>query len=124
MKMYFHFGFGDQFLFKDLHIDSTLQMWTICGILFLVSILYEYIKYIRVVRCGCQINKHCVVTETGDSQHNENRYVGSLRTRRHRLIQTVLHTVQTIISIIIMLSIMSFNLCIIFAILVGKLLFL
>lgn len=126
-KMFFHFGFGDQFLFEQLTIDSTLKMWSVCGVLFVLSILFEAIKYVRCVHCGCQAGKAHCVTENGDSQDTEtnvglarNCYVGRLRTRRHRLIQTMLHTAQTTLGFLLMLSVMSFNLCIIFAILVGK----
>lgn len=125
MKMYFHFGFGDQFLFEGLYIDRAWKMWPICGALFLLTLLYEYIRYIRCVQCGCQL-KHCI-TENGDTQDSGTRsrlsrpcYVGCVRTRGHRLYQTALHLMQTTLGFIIMLSVMSFNLCIIFAILVGK----
>lgn len=127
MRMYFHFGFGDQFLFEQLKIDSTLKMWTVCGVLFLLTMLYECIKYIRCVHCGCQMSKNFPVDNGENLQDNEtnirlarNCYVGRLRTRRHRLIQTLLHTAQTSLGFLLMLSVMSFNLCIIFAIIVGK----
>lgn len=128
MKMYFHFGFGDQFLFEHLHIDNTLKMWSVCGALFLLTLLFEAIKYIRCVHCGCQSMKsHHVSTENGDLPDNDtnirfmrNCYVGRLRSSRHRFIQTLLHTAQTSLGFLLMLSVMSFNLCIIFAILVGK----
>lgn len=129
MKMYFHFGYEDQFLFEQLNIDSQIKMWTLCGVLFLLAVIFEAIKYARCVRCGCHSSSHsnCATNENGDLQDNgtsvrlaHNCYVGRLRTRRHRLIQTVLHTAQTALGFLLMLSIMSFNLCIIFAVLVGK----
>ena len=127
-KMYFHFGFGDQFLFEQLHIDSCVKMWTVCGVLFLLTILFESIKYVRSVRCGCHPNKEDRGGDNADLTNDNdtnvrlahNCYVGRLRSRRHRLIQTLLHVIQTTLGFILMLSVMSFNLCIIFAILVGK----
>lgn len=134
MKMYFHFGFEDQFLFEQLNIDSCLKLWATCGVLFLLTILFEAIKYVRCVRCGCSANSNNALTangggcHSGDSQDNETNvrlaanhscYVGQLRSRRHRLIQTLLHTLQTTLGFILMLSVMSFNLCIIFSIVVG-----
>lgn len=128
MKMYLHFGFGDQFLFEHFVIDSTIKMFSVCGVLFLLTILYESIKYVRCVSCGCQAAKTHCATDNGDIQDNEtnvrlarNCYVGRLRTRRHKLIQTLLHTAQTSLGFLLMLSIMSFNLCIIFAVVLGKL---
>lgn len=126
-KMYFHFGFGDQFLFEQLRIDSCVKMWSVCGLLFALSVVFEAIKYVRCVRCGCHSSKSDCATENGDLQDNEtnvrlarNCYVGRLRSRRHRLIQTLLHTAQTCLGFLLMLSVMSFNLCIIFAIIAGK----
>lgn len=130
-KMYFHFGYGDQFLFEHLSIDAYWKMWSICGVLFIITILYEFLKYVRCVHCGCQMGRNNFHAENGEHlqdnndtnvqcQLAQNCYVGRLRTRRHRLIQTLLHTAQTSLGFLIMLSVMSFNLCIIFAIIVGK----
>lgn len=126
MKMYFHFGFGDQFLFEKLHIDNTFKMWLVCTVLFVITLIYEMVKYVRCVHCGCQ-KTHCTGSDNGETLQDEtnriavnNCYVGRLRTQRHRLVQTVLHTIQTALGFILMLSVMSFNLCIIFAIIVGK----
>uniref|UniRef100_A0A6G1SEJ5 Copper transport protein n=1 Tax=Aceria tosichella TaxID=561515 RepID=A0A6G1SEJ5_9ACAR len=132
MKMYFHFGFEDHFLFEQLNIDSSVKLWATCAGLFLLTILFEAIKYARCVRCGCIINRSAHTSPNGnvcpsDLQDNEPNvrlaahscYVGKLRSRRHRLIQTVLHTLQTALGFVLMLSVMSFNVCIIFAILAG-----
>lgn len=120
MKMYFHYGYENQFLFHSLAIDSPFKMWLLCAGLFSISIVFEFIKYVRCVRCGCSPSQPL----GGDNNEPNvrlahNCYVGHLRSRRHRLIQTVLHTMQTAIGFMLMLSVMSFNLCIIFAILVG-----
>lgn len=127
MKMYLHFGFGDQFLFENLTIDSTFKMWSVCGVLFVLTLLYESIKYVRCVHCGCQMSKSFSADNGESLQDNEtsvrlarNCYVSRLRTRKHRLVQTLLHTAQTSLGFLLMLSVMSFNLCIIFAIVVGK----
>lgn len=129
MKMYFHFGFGDKFLFKQLRLDTTFKMWLTCGVLFLLTLLFEAIKYMRSVRCGCHPTNSCngngINNHAGDQTGPEVRfahtcYVGRLRTKGHRLIQTLLHVAQTVIGFVLMLSVMSFNLCIIFAIVVGK----
>lgn len=124
MRMYFHYGYEDQFLFQQLSIDSPIKMWTLCAVLFILTILFEAIKYVRCVRCGCSSSNPA---DNGDLQDNgttvrlaHNCYVGRLRTRRHRLIQTLLHVTQTALGFLLMLSVMSFNLCIIFPILLGK----
>lgn len=127
-KMYFHGGYEDQFLFAQLSIDSPLKLWIVCSVLFVLTILFEAIKYVRCVRCGCRAEKMApCANENGDLQDNEtnvrmarNCYVGRLRQRRHRVIQTLLHSAQTSLGFLIMLSVMSFNVCIIFAVLVGK----
>jgi hypothetical protein len=132
MKMYFHFGFEDQFLFEQLNINSYIRFWATCGALFLLTILFEAIKYARCVRCGCLNQENFPSANgnvcSGDAQDNgpcvrlatHSCYVGRLRSRKHRLIQTMLHTFQTALGFVLMLSVMSFNLCIIFAIVAGK----
>lgn len=119
MKMFFHFGFGDQFLFEPLYIDSTFKMWATCGVMFILCLIFEFIKYVRVVRCSCS-----QLSEVNDNDNNiriaRNCYINSKRSRKNRLIQALLHVLQTAIGFVIMLAVMSFNLCIIFAILVGK----
>lgn len=130
MKGYFHSGFGDQFLFEALVVDSTLKMFSICGLMFLLSIAFEYVKYFRCVRCGCPSGKsRCPSDSVGDMNDDNNTnnltshdtcYVSRYRTDRHRLMQTILHTTQTTLGFLLMLAVMSFNLCIIFAILFGK----
>lgn len=129
MKMYFHFGYEGQFMFEQLKIDSPIKLWGFCFIIFLASVLFEFIKYIRCVHCGCSTAKSNCNIDGGDISDNNdtntrlarnNCYVSRLRSRRHRCIQTVLHTAQTALGFVIMLSVMSFNICIIFAILVGK----
>lgn len=130
MKMYFHGGYEDQFLFQNLSIDTPLKLWSLCGVLFLLSMVYEAIKYVRCVSCGCQSSKQGSQASNGnfagDLQDNETNvrlarscYVGRLRSRRHRLIQALLHTVQTSIGFLLMLTVMSFNVCIIFAVVLG-----
>jgi len=130
MRMFFHYGYEDQFLFQNFKIDSPLKMWLTCTILFGLSVLFEAIKYVRCVRCGC-VGGQPKFCSNGTSESNlddngtnsrivRNCYVGRLRNHRHRLIQTLLHTVQTGIGFVLMLSVMSFNLCLIFAIVVGK----
>lgn len=131
MKMFFHYGYEDQFLFEHFGVDSPLKMWFTCGLLFAISVIFEAIKYVRCVRCGCINGKPLDCSNgTSDGNLNENGtgvrlarncYVGRLRSQKHRLIQTLLHTTQTALGFVLMLSVMSFNLCLIFAILVGKL---
>lgn len=131
MKMFFHGGYEDQFLFENLNVDTPVKLWTVCGVLFILSIIFEAIKYVRCVSCGCKANKSdCTTTNANfseDPQDNEtnvrlarNCYVGRLRSRRHRLIQALLHTLQTALGFLLMLSVMSFNVCIIFAVVLGK----
>lgn len=156
MKMYFHFGFEKSFLFSCFNVDTPVKLWLTCGLLFFLSIIYEAVKYVRCVRCGCQmcnkigtnlpIAKNDQVqrdSEAGDccSQRDDNNtsensgsgpiirdggtfrkacLVGNLRHRKHRILQTALHTIQTIIAYVLMLAVMSFNVCVIFAIIVGE----
>lgn len=131
MKSYFHFGYEGQFFFKNYAVDNTVYMFATCAVICIMAIVFEYIKYIRCVRCGCPSGRNTCPSVTDGSgdcnsgpnvqlSRNPNCYVGHLRTRRHRLSQTLLHTLQTVIGLLIMLAAMSFNICIIFAIIVGE----
>lgn len=126
MRSYFHGGFGDQYLFECLVLDSKLKMWSVATLLLVISIAFEYVKFIRCVRCGCSPSRRfkCATVSDNvaiqDDLGPDSCYVGRFHTRKHRLIQTLLHTFQTTLGFVIMLSLMTFNLCLIFPIIVGK----
>lgn len=149
MKMYFHFGLNDTLLFKGLVLDSRFKIWAASTVLFLLSFIYEYIKYVRSVKCGCQASKQsqvvaqaestgssCCMPQTSNgtrcnadnntgselmiAPNRDNCFVSILRNKRHRFLDTLLHTLQMAIGYILMLSVMTYNVCIIFAILMGK----
>lgn len=130
MKMYFHFGFEDNFLFPQLNIDSSLKMWSVCGAMFLLCIIFEAIKYVRSVNCGCRVVKNQPMSENVEFNNVDthirsvrNCLVSEARSTKNKLSQTLLHVAQTTVGLTIMLAAMSFNVCIIFAILVGTFIF-
>jgi len=54
MRMYFHFGLGDLFLFKGFVLDSGQAMCIVCLLVFLGAILIEAIDYTRgYLSCRC-----------------------------------------------------------------------
>lgn len=166
MKMYFHFGLGDQVLFESFIMDSTLKLWLTCVALFFVAILLEAIDYSRgYLSCRCVpkdrevlisngrhtaptssnqahlINSSSIRNEPDGGQQwsccngssignqilNTNKRCGSqyfpvksLDSTSVRLVQSSLHFIRTGISLCLMLVAMTYNVCLIFPILLGK----
>lgn len=129
MKNYFHHGFGDQFMFRKLVIDDSVTMIAVCAVLFILAMGHEYIKSWRFVKScslgvvsSTSINRNNAVGglsaggEPSESDHIFDRSV-NLQTRA---IHTMVQMVQTTLGFVIMLAVMSFNICIIFAVILGK----
>lgn len=55
MRMYFHFGLGDQLLFRSLIVDSNYKLLAACLVLCLASILNEAIRHWRTIKCNCEL---------------------------------------------------------------------
>lgn len=159
MKMYFHFGLGDQLLFSNLIIDSQVKLCLACLILFGLAMLLEAIKFLRGLRCRCelkpfhkklsgQMHLHdaaqerahnnncdsnnqsahpCCLTKTISNSQHTNNYIhcefGLFRheSRTYRFAQATLQFICTSLSFALMLAAMTYNVCIIFAIVSGKL---
>lgn len=160
MKMYFHFGLGDQLLFSNLIIDTQVKLCLACLILFALAILLEAIKFLRGLRCHCQLrpfhkklsgqahlheltqegshndcddprnrsaaNLCCLSYKSIPNQRTSGNYVhcefGLFKheNRTYRMVQATLQFICTGLSLTIMLAAMTYNVCIIFAIVSGK----
>lgn len=161
MMMYFHFGLGDQLLFSNLIIDSQVKLCLACLVLFALAILLEAIKFLRGLRCHCELrifrkklsgqaHLHELTQERSQNDcddHRSNRSsahlccsnyksISNQRTngnyvhcesglfkhenRTYRIVQATLQFICTSLSLTIMLAAMTYNVCIIFAIVAGK----
>lgn len=96
-------------------------MWTACGLLFIMAVMLEALKYYRRVGCKCSstIGSNSILGDDGDHIiRGQGMLPGLLH--KERICQTVLHIVQTILAYTLMLAVMTFNLCLCFAIVSGK----
>lgn len=107
-KTFFHKGNEYQFLFSEFSIDGASKRLALFGLLFFASALRQFIRYVRRVHCECSAD------DTTDI------YGRRRVTKRHKFVQTILYTVQSAIGYLIMLSVLSFNINIIIAIIAGE----
>lgn len=150
MKMYFHFGLNDQVLFERLILDSNFKLCLTCIILFIIAIFCEALKYLRGLRCRCELVKpfHSKLLSHDHPQSDDNNRTGGYHEResgrlcctgrnangvvhcqlglfRHqnksyRLSQAFIHIICTTLSLTLMLVAMTYNVCLIFSIVLGK----
>lgn len=120
MKMYFHFGLGDLLLFKGMNLDTNLRLVLACLMLFLMSIVLEAMSRARI--CLCNSASH-PQGSPATQPPVDGVYSGpcGLRMRSHRrCLQALIQFFRTFLSLTIMLAAMSYNICLIFAISLGK----
>lgn len=130
MKMYFHFGLNDQVLFPRLILDSNLKLCLTCLVLFITAIFCEFLKYLRGLRCRCELVKpfHLKLINGHDHEQGGNGRNGNVhcklgllgQNRSYRLAQSLLQAICTFLSLALMLVAMTYNICLIFAIVLGK----
>ncbi|KAG9509810.1 hypothetical protein GZH46_01660 [Fragariocoptes setiger] len=123
MKMFFHSGLGDLFLFHDLILDKPWKLTLTCGVLFFIAILYESIKYYRSVHCRCYMKKqqqYQVSNGNTSLAHETHAAADGLfmnrcevamarENNRIRALSSFLHLIQTTLAYGLMLAAMTFN---------------
>lgn len=157
MKMYFHFGLGDQLLFSNVIIDSQVKLCSACLILFALALGLEAVKYFRGLKCQCELkylhrklsgqthlhdssnmahNNDCTEHRNNQStllccsSNTSNRPTSTYihcelglfkhEKRTYRATQATLQFICTSLSLTLMLAAMTYNVCIIFSIVLGK----
>lgn len=146
MKMYFHFGLGDTCLFEGWKLNEADDMIIACLIFFIMAVAYEglksyrefLIKRDRVRRRAFPIS---VIGGGGDLAYRAangatepvisgnglgsapvasvTRTPESLILSTPHVIQTLLHMVQVLMSYVLMLVLMTFNLYLCISIVLG-----
>ncbi|KAF7637870.1 hypothetical protein Mgra_00002574 [Meloidogyne graminicola] len=111
MWMYFHTELNDTLLLSCWTINSFLGMFIACIGLYLTSIFFEFLKWFRLI---LEQRKE----KLNGPNFSSRRYIDSLLSTSH-LIQTLLFTLQILISYILMLAIMTFSVWILLAICIG-----
>lgn len=151
MKMYFHFGLGDQVLFSNFSLDSKLKLCLTCLIIFMLSIMLEALKSFRNLKCKCEMRQiFCDVHNNKSPPTNHNHHetthcnqqsrlccsgaggrdaivkshcqlgLFQREKRAYKFAQAILHFTCTTLSFALMLVVMTYNVCLIFSIVLGK----
>jgi len=130
MMMYFHVGFEETVLFKQWKTSSEADMIMSCIGIFLIALLYEGLKYFRE---RLHRNQYIAVdyskvrapegsiSNTGE-QANQVRTTVSCQTSitsPSHYLQTLLHLVQLILSYFLMLIVMTYNIWLCLAVILG-----
>lgn len=144
MRMFLHFGLGDLLLFKGLVIDNQTKLCIACFLLFLGAVLLEALSFVGSLSCRCQL-KPFGSRKLADHEHHERdeadrayccygpeasqsgaflhcEYSSLLRrqSKWHQLFLAILYAFRTALSLTLMLAAMTYNVCLIFAILLGE----
>ncbi|XP_053210739.1 high affinity copper uptake protein 1-like [Panonychus citri] len=143
MRNYFHSAFGDTILIKGWNLQSSSDVIVACLIFFLLAVVYEALKSFRellfrreartgVFRLslynptnGCPDDlvatsgSHLTTSLNNPEENNETAIIKCSMWSKAHLFQSVLHSIQVIISYTLMLGFMTFNSFICLSIVLG-----
>lgn len=154
MKMYLHFGLGDELLISGLRLDTNLKLCAACAVVFLLSLAFEALNYVRGLRCQCELRFRGAPSKLADHDHDhdhERRLGGTgscgdeqtagrlccsgglgaagshcelsqfrRDTGAYRLVQALVALLASGLAFTLMLVAMTYNVCLIFAIVLGE----
>ncbi|PRP84861.1 endosomal membrane protein [Planoprotostelium fungivorum] len=104
MKMYFHFGYAEYILFSGLVPQSPQQFICSCAVLFILSSSHQFLKHTLEIRQGAWLKKI---------------QKGKRSDIKEELMCATLKFIEIILGLCLMLLLMTFNVGIIFSILLG-----
>ncbi|XP_054273643.1 high affinity copper uptake protein 1 isoform X2 [Macrosteles quadrilineatus] len=123
MMMYFHFGYEETILFSFWKTTSPLTLGLSMIGIFLLAALYEGLKYFREYLFWKQYNalqyRSVETPANKGTGTDENPSVQPSMLSRDHLLQTILHVLQFIISYLLMLIFMTFNVWLCLAVTLG-----
>lgn len=130
MKMYFHTGVEETVLFYRWKVTTVGGMVGSCIAIFIVAMLYEGLKMLREYLSRkyniSNISQSYNCNNGGQAQESQTVMVDTQSySRRHRLcnwhhiLQTFLHLVQVLVSYLLMLVFMTYNIWLCLAVLLG-----
>jgi len=118
MKMYFHTGINEYILFEDLVPQTIGQYVIVLVVTFAVSIGYEFLKLFRN-RISSDYLK--VKNENISLMTNEKKSLGSRKKLMFVISSSTLYFIEICIGFLLMLLVMTYNLFICLAIVIGRL---
>lgn len=123
MAMAFHAGYTETILFKQWSIDSIGGLIGSMVGIFILSMLYEGLKYYReylyrLTYTSIQYASVTVPTERGGATETH-KAVQARMLSGHHFFQTFLHVVQVVLSYFLMLIFMTYNVWLCLAVVLG-----
>lgn len=119
MIMWFHFGMNEYVLFDFWRINNFASLAYSMAILFVASFLYEGLKFIREsLYAAHRKDNSGTCPGSRNKPHEELSWARGMCQPLH-LVQTVLHAVQFLLSYLLMLVFMTYNVWLCLAVLFG-----
>lgn len=128
MIMTFHVGNCEAILFKSFTVRTAGEFASAVVVIFLISIAYEGLKFWREklyndyateTATVCSSIKASTSELTSNKQSGNKKSIRELLTHKIHIIQTVLHFMQVTLSYCLMLIVMTFNVWLVLAVVVG-----
>lgn len=124
MPMYFHFGTHAIILFKEWEVSSSQGMVFSFIAVLILSALYEGLKYFREYLfkkyfSSLEYSSVSVLNDDGKTVTEIHKIARNRMLSWPHAIQTVLHTIQMLVSFAQMLIVMTYNVWLLFAVAVG-----
>ncbi|XP_034233772.1 high affinity copper uptake protein 1-like isoform X2 [Thrips palmi] len=120
MSMTFHFGVMEKVLFNEWQVDRVSTMVLSCVGIFFMAVIYEGIKYYRENLLWRTYNSlHYRAVNDNAVPDAENHKPPRMFSQKH-VLQTGLHIVQLIVSYLLMLIFMTYNIWLCLAVILGS----
>lgn len=120
MSMTFHFGVLEKVLFNEWQVDKVSTMVLSCVGIFFMAVIYEGIKYFRENLLWRTYNSlHYRAVNENAVPDGESHKPPRMFSQKH-VLQTGLHMVQLIVSYLLMLIFMTYNVWLCLAVILGS----
>ncbi|XP_037029493.1 high affinity copper uptake protein 1-like [Bradysia coprophila] len=130
MIMTFHVGNCEAILFKKFTVKTVEEFVSAVVVIFLISIAYEGLKFWReklysdyaaetATACSSIKASTSQLTSAHNKRSVNKKSIVQLLTQKIHLVQTLMHFVQITVSYCLMLIVMTFNVWLVLAVILG-----
>jgi len=122
MKMYFHFGVDEVILFDFWRTDEVWELIVSMLVLYIIAFSYEGLKYSRefLFRKAIGSSQYTSSDRSNVAIADNNKPVSVKMLSSAHVVQTLLHTLQFLVSYCLMLVFMTYNVWLCLACLLGS----
>lgn len=118
-SMYFHLSSGTPLLFEDWSLDSTGAIVGATIGIFIMTVLYEGLKSLRERHMREALKKLAEREQNACCNSEDQRLYIRIPILSH-VLQTAMHITQVFLSYILMLAVMTYNVWLFFAVVLGS----